>query len=621
VLLLFVLVTSAGATFRYADGLAGQPVADLPADSLLYDRGGALIADVHPAGQTRIPVALSSVSPAMRQAIVAVEDRNFWSEGSIDWSRVAAAAAYDVAHHSASQGASTIPEQLAKILYLSDHKTFQRKLNELFLGQLLSERETKQQILADYLNDIPFGHGAIGVEAAARTYFGVPAANLDLAQASLLAGLPNAPADLDPLLHPDAARARQQAVLQAMVAAHQRWPQQAAAAFDEKLTFSDGQADDLNAYPQFTARVEQELAGRLGHDPATAGLSVRTTLDAGLQRSAQAAVQSGVAGYRAQHATDGAAVSIDPATGQVLAYVGSAGPSAPGGQLDMAAQPRQPGSTMKVFTYTDAIAQRKLTMLTPVSDAPLTVQSGGAPFTPHDYDYGDRGSLPAAEALGNSLNIPAVRVELQVGVPSVVQLARSLGVTSLDQAPSSYGPSLTLGGYPVPLWQLAQAYGALAAGGAYHPATFLLSVTDGQGRQLLPAPAAARQALDPGVAYIMNSVLSDDRNRALEFGLGSPLTVPGHQVAAKTGTTNDNRDALTVGWTPHLLTAVWVGNADDSPMDSVVGATGAAPIWHQIMAGALAGTADGWPAAPSDVYRASASGTEGWFLTGTGPSS
>lgn len=619
VLALVVLVSSAAITFRYADGLSSTPMVSLPADSLVYDRSGNLIADLHPAGQSRIPVALSAVSPAMQQSIVAIEDHNFWKEGSVDWSRMVSAAAYDLAHHSAAQGASTIPEQLAKILYLDDSKTVQRKVNEVLLGQLVAEQETKSRILDDYLNDVYFGHGATGVQAAAQTYFGIPAANLDLAQASLLAGLPNAPADLDPLLHLEAAKDRQLVVLNAMVAAHDITSQQANAAYEEKLAFGDGQADDLNLYPQFTAQVEHQLAGVVPQDPNTAGLRIQTTLDPALQRSAETAVQDRVAGYRALNATDGAAVSTDPATGEVLAYVGAAGPAAAGNQLDMAAQPRQPGSSMKVFTYAEAIAEKKITMLTPVSDAPLTIDVGGQPYTPRDYDGGYHGTLPAEEALGNSLNIPAVRVEMQAGIPSIVQLARSLGVTALDQPPSSYGPSLTLGGYPLPLWQLAQAYDAFADNGVYHPATFLLSVKDAQGQELMPAAAAGKQVVDPGVAYIVNAMLSNDQNRAMEFGLGSPLTVAGHQVAAKTGTTNDNKDALTVGWTPHLLTAVWVGNADDSPMDSVVGATGAAPIWHQIMAGALPAGSDGWPAAPSDVYSSRSGGLQGWFLQGTAP--
>ncbi len=619
-LVLGTVVAVSGLAFDYATRITAAPTVTLPADTLVYARDGQLVADLHPPGQSRIPVPLSAVSPAMQQAIVAVEDRNFWHEGSIDWTRVAASAIYDLRHGQPAQGASTIPEQLAKILYLNEDKTLQRKLNEVLLGQVLSSRESKQQVLDDYLNDVYFGEGATGVQAAAEVYFGVPASKLDVAQAALLAGLPNAPSALDPLVHPDAARARQEVVLDAMVRAGDLTPAQRDQAAQEPLHYANGRAVDVNAFPAFTARVAQELEQQFHVDPHTAGLQVVTTLDSRLQQLAQRAVATQVAADRRLHATDGAAVVIDPANGDVLAYVGSAGPSAPGNQIDMAARPRQPGSTMKVFTYATAIAQKKITMLTPISDAPLTLPNGGQPFTPHDYDGRYHGILPAAEALGNSLNIPAVRVEMQVGVPSIVQLARSLGVTTLNQPPSSYGPSLTLGGYAIPLWEMAQAYDAFADGGVYHPARFLLSVRNGQGQELLGPAPAGQPVIDPGVAFIMNQMLSDNANRVMEFGVSNPLVISGHQVAAKTGTTNDNRDALTIGWTPHLLTAVWVGNADNRPMDAVVGATGAAPIWHQIMARGLPAGGDGWPPAPADVHPAWMDGRWGWFLDGTGPS-
>jgi penicillin-binding protein 1C len=318
-------------------------------------------------------------------------------------------------------------------------------------------------------------------------------------------------------------------------------------------------------------------------------------------------------------------VSLDPQTGDVLAYVGSAGPEHPGASLDMASQPRQPGSTMKVVTYASAIAERKVTMLTPVSDGPLTLPRGAGtdgsqPWTVHDYDNGNRGIVPVAVALGNSLNIPAVRVEQEVGTANVAQLARKLGMAALSNAPSSYGPSLTLGTYPIPLSQLAQAYGAVATGGTLHPTRFLLSVTDASGRELLPPLASGSRVLDPGVAFIVNQMLTDDSNRALVFGQGSDLVVPGHTVAAKTGTTSDSKDALTVGWTPNLVTAAWVGNADNSPMDGVAGSLGAAPVWHSVMAAGLGSSRDAWPAAPANVHGMYSNGRQGWFLDGTSPS-
>ena len=622
-----ILVISVAAASARA-GLIGLPSLShsFPSDSLVYDRAGNLIADVHTPGETRIPVPLSAVSPNEQHAIVAVEDRNFWNEGAVDWRRLGAAAVYDVTHRDDAQGASTITGQLARLLYLNDAKTFDRKIRELAIAEAMDAHLSTTEILNQYLNDVYFGHGATGIEAASRVYFGVPASRLDLAEASLLAGLPNAPSSLDPLQHLDAARARQRVVLDAMVRSGNVSAAEADAAYAEKLPLADGRADNVNLYPEFTARVLQSVAGQLHVEPATAGLTVTTTLDPRLQAAAEKAVQARVAALGRLHVSDGAVVSLDPQTGDVLAYVGSAGPGHPGSNIDMAAQPRQPGSTMKVVTYSEALAEKRITMLTPVSDGPLTLPRGGGsdgtqPWVVHDYDNGNRGMVPVAVALGNSLNIPAVRVEQLVGTANVVQLARKLGITTLSDPPSSYQPSLTLGSYPVPLSEMAQAYGAVAAGGTLHPTRFLLSVKDAGGRELLPPIASGTSVLDPGVAFIMNQILSDDSNRALVFGRGSDLVVSGHKVAAKTGTTTDNRDALTVGWTPNLITAAWVGNADNSAMDGVAGSMGAAPLWHSIMATGLGSSSDGWPAAPSDVKALSWNGRQGWFLDGTAPTS
>jgi membrane peptidoglycan carboxypeptidase len=621
---LIVLLSVGTLTSRFPAAALPGSARSFPADSLVYDRGGQLIADLHPPGQTRIPVPLAAISADELHAIVAVEDRNFWQEGAIDWGRLGQAAIYDVTHHAGAQGASTITEQLARLLYLNDEKTFERKLRELVIAHAMDSRMTKSEILDQYLNDVYFGHGATGIEAASRVYFGVSASQLDLAQASLLAGLPNAPSLLDPLQYPDAARARQRVVLDAMIRTRAISAAQADVAYQEKLQLASGRTDDLNLYPEFTSRVVQDVSSQVHQDPTTAGLSIKTTLDPGLQQAAEKAVQSRVAALARLHVSDGAVVSLDPQTGDVLAYVGNAGASHPGSNLDMASQPRQPGSTMKVVTYSQAIADKKVTMLTPVSDGPLTVPTGGGadgsqPWVVHDYDNGSHGTVPVAVALGNSLNIPAVRVEQQVGVANVVQLARGLGITALSNAPSSYGPSLTLGTYPVPLWQLAQAYGAVAAGGTLHPSRFVVSVTDTGGRELLPAARAGAGVLDPGAAFVMNQMLSDDSNRALVFGRGSALVVGGHTVAAKTGTTSNNKDALTVGWTPHLVTAAWVGNADNSAMDGVAGAMGAAPLWHSVMAAGLGSSSDSWPAAPANVHSLYWNGRQGWFLDGTSP--
>jgi len=629
--LLFAFATrsavAAGLSLGLLDQTMGQLPAErhMPADSMIYDRSEQLLADVHPQGESRLPVSLDHISPWLQKATVDTEDHNFWHEGAVDPVRILAAAWTDVRGGSALQGASTITQQLAKVKYLNDAPTLGRKLREFFVARHIESTMSKQQILQEYLNDIPYGHGATGIQSAARTYFNVDASKLNLAQAAMLAGLPDAPSSLDPLLHPDAAKERQKVVLNAMVQAGDITDDQALAAEAEKLQFSDGSAVNVNAQPAFVARVQAELQSSLKVDPTTAGLQVVTTLDPKLQALAQQTVAQQVAALAKNSVTDGAVVSVDPANGEVLAYVGSAGPDAPGGQIDMAAAPRQPGSTFKLFTYSTAISQRKITMITPVLDQRFSLPTGGGAGGTGAYqvvDYSGRyhGIVPVAWALGNSLNAPAVRIEMYTGIPNIVNTARAMGVTTLGNDPASYTPSLTLGAYPVPLWEMAQAVTVFANGGKLQPVRFVLSAKDDGGRELMPqTPKPGRPVLDPATVFIMNQILGDDANRVLEFGAGSALTLPGHIVSAKTGTTNDFKDNLTVGWTPHLVTATWVGNADNHPMQGTTGVSGAAPIWHQVMLQALNGVADDWPGPPPGVHQMSFDGHQGWVLDGTQP--
>src|SRR5579884_222042 len=619
----FLLVWGGGqVALAMLDGAFGGLPSPKPtfADSTVVDRTGKLLAVLHPQGDSRIPVSLDQIATPLQQATVAIEDRAFWSEGAIDLGRVASAAIADVLHHD-SQGASTITMQLAKVRYLTDTGGLTYKLHQMLIARHLDATMTKQQILDDYLNDIYYGHGATGIQAAAHTFFGVDAAKLDLAESALLAGLPNHPTGLDPLRHPDAAKARQGEVLNAMVSAGVITAQQAAAALAEPLKYSDGNMDNVDVVPAFVNRVAQAVHDRLNLDATTAGLQVVSTLDLDMQEYAQNMLTQQVDAIRGLNVTDGAMVSMDPQSGNVLVYVGGAGPGHPGSEIDMASAPRQAGSTFKLFTYSTALRLKKVTELTPVTDAPLTVNMGpGAPpWTVHNYDMSYHGTVPVEEAFAASLNIPAVKVEQVAGVPNVLDTARAMGVTTLNQPNNYYGPSLTLGTYPIPLWEMAQAGGVFASAGMLHPAQFVTSVKDQSGRELLPPPPAPKQVLDPGVAFIVNDILTNDRNRAISFGQGSALTLPHQLLSAKTSTPRDFRPNLTVGWTPKLVTATWVGNTDNEPMHGTTGITGAAPIWHTFMDHQLKDVPDDWPGPPPDVKQASMGGRSGWFLDGTGP--
>ncbi len=570
-----------------------------PADSFVYSRNGTLIAELHDPGTTRIPIPLSQVAPVLIQATLAVEDKNFWHEGTVDYQRVISAAYYDLRYGSTSQGASTIPMQLAKLLYLQDTKSLVYKTREVLYAEYLSAHESKQQILDDYLNDIFYGNTAQGIEAASREYFGIDASKLDLAQASMLAGLPNDPSVLDPLINPQAAKARQKVVLDAMRQLGDITSAQEEQALAEPLTYANGSMDNFNVAPFFVSQVANRVAAATNLNPYTSGLTIVSTLNEAMQQRAQADVNGTVAGLHSYNLTDAALVSVDPNTGDVLAYVGNAGNSVPGAAFDMASTPRQVGSTFKLFTYSTAIQDKVVSMVSPVLDGPISVPVGnGQYYQPVNYNFTWHGEVPLEVALGNSFNIPAVRVELLTGIARIIAQARKMGVTTLNAPLSSYGPSATLGSYPIPLWEMAQAASVIASGGTYHPAQFILSVTNANGVQLYHAPGATPDVLTPQTAYVMNTTLSNNQNRELEFGYSNLLEVPGHVVAAKTGTSDSFKDNWTIGWTPNLLTAVWAGNTNDSPMRGAIGITGAGPIWNLFMTQELKGKPDGWPASP-----------------------
>ena len=619
------------------DALVAQP---LPSDTLVYDRTGqVLLADLHPPGYQHYQVTLAAMGSYLPAATVAVEDANFWHEPGVDPFSVGRAAWTDLRAHAPVQGGSTITQQLVKRRLVGDDATFARKLREAVVATRIAAAYSKAQILAMYLNAISYGNAAYGAQAAARIYFHRDAAQLDLAQATLLSGLPQNPTLLNPLAHWDLARQRQRQVLDAMVRTGDVTSEQADSAFAEDLSppahlFGPTVTDLAQGFVDY---VGAQLASKVGQDAVqTGGLRVTTSLDWGLQQLAQASITHTLKENAGRSVTDGALVTTDPRTGQILAMVGSAGPDVPGGQYNMAAgSPRNPGSSFKVFTYTAAIDSKRYTMVTPITDAPITVQPpGGQPYSPKNYDQRSHGVCQLQACLGNSLNVPAVEVELGTGVPNVVDEARRMGAPpyqdhggghyTTDDPNSSFGPSLTLGGYGETPVQMATGVSVLAAGGVLHQPQAILSVTGGNGQQVAPGttPGGAR-VLDAGTAYIVSQMLSDDANRAMIFGRGTPLVLDGRTAAAKTGTTERFGDGWTVGYTPSLATAVWMGNTDNHPMvEGTDGIYVAAPAWHEFMQGALdrLHKGDEWYPVPSDVHAQFVGGRQAYFLDGTSPS-
>jgi len=633
--LLIGLLVVFGLPLMAAPALAAGSVGTLPAveglsssgfnqDTLIFDRNGILLDDIGLAGDHRIVVPLKEMSPFVKLATIAIEDRTFYQNSGVDLGGIARAAIADYTHHHISQGGSTISQQLVKQVFIGPNPapTIQRKLREAVLAVNLNSSYSKDQILEMYLNTIYYGSQSYGIESSARTYFHTTAHDLTLGQAAMLAGLPQAPTQNSPLLNPNQAKLRQLEVLNAMLAQKMITPAQALAAGNEALHMFAPSNQVLA--PHFVDYVLQVLDKQFHIRPSDRkGYRIYTSLDLKLQQLGEKVVADQIArAGNFYNFHDAALVSMDPKTGEVLAMVGGADYNRPGGQINMATSTtRQPGSSFKMFTYTAAIESGRLNMISPILDQPMTFPLGGGtdgykPYQPQNYDLKFHGTVPLKVAMGNSLNIPAIKTELTIGIPAVLDTARRMGVTTLTSSDSSYGISLTLGGYAVPPLDMATGASTLATLGIRHRPAPILHIADGLGKNVFTYDVTKNEfrAVSPQTAFIVDSIMSDDRNRCLEFGCGGDLTLPGRHVAAKTGTTQDFRDNWTVGFTPSLATAVWVGNPDYQPLaHNSTGIVGAAPIWHQFMMQALASKPDEWYGVPSGVDQVGGN----YFLPGT----
>jgi 1A family penicillin-binding protein len=560
----------------------------------IYDRDGHLLHEIlDPNGGRRILVPYEQISPHLINATVATEDARFWQHPGVDPIAVVRAVYYNVTERRIVSGFSSIPQQVARLVLLSPEERYeqsiQRKVREVVLASEISRRYSKQEILQIYLNEINYGNLAYGVEAAAETYFGTDAADLTLAQAAMLAGLPQAPAYWDPYSNWDGAKSRQAVVLDLMVEAGYITPADAEAAKAEKLELQPLRFD-VQA-PHFVTWVQQLLEQKYGADVLyRSGLQVYTTLDSRMQAIAQEEAQAHLAKLKGQHVTDAALVAIEPDTGEILAMLGSAdfNNAEIAGQVNVALRPRQPGSSIKPVTYVTAF-QKGWTPATLIWDVQTEfTDASGKPFYYKNYDGKEHGPVLVRRALAQSLNIPAVKTLQYVGLPAMLDTAHKLGIASLNR--TDYGLSLTLGGGEVTLLEMTGAYAVFANGGQRVPPVAILRIEDSTGRVLEEYhPPVPEQVVSPQHAYLITNILSDNQARAAVFGRNNPLKLS-RPAAAKTGTTTDYRDAWTIGYTPELVAGVWVGNADNSAMKGIAGSRGAGPIWHNFMERALADT-------------------------------
>jgi penicillin-binding protein 1C len=538
----------------------------VPQGSVTFtDRHGIVLGTILGAASAHsVSVPLESVSPVFVEAILAAEDARFWRHGAVDVRALLRAARDYAIFGEARSGGSTIEMQLARLISPSTVGGVRGKLRQIALAERIEMASSKTAALAAYVNRVPMGGNLYGVEAAARAYFGEPAADLDLAQASLLAAIPNDPARLAPDTGWQALRARQRYVLDRMVNLGEIAPAAATRAFAETLNvrLHDSGIDDAPHALFFLYTDGGIRSGR-----------VRTTLDRPLQRFVQAQTQDVIGALEHYHVTSAAALVVDNRTGGVLAYVGSPDYFSDEalGRNDGVQALRQPGSSLKPFTYELALERRTIRSTTILPDVPAAYAiAGGKLYEPGDYSGRFSGPVRVRYALANSLNVPAVRVLSDLGVDPFLARLHELGFAHLRHPASYYGLGLTLGSGEVSLWESVQAYVAMARDGSFVPL------------HLTPEDRTPRSIGFASDWALVTDMLADPHARAHSFGLHSVLEMP-FPAAVKTGTSSDFHDTWTIGFTRDYTVGVWVGNFDGSPMRGVSGVTGAGPLWNRIM--------------------------------------
>lgn len=591
---------------------------NIPISTKIYDRNGKLLFDIF-ADQNRSPVPLSEMPKNLQEATISIEDKNFYKHQGVNIvGGILRALATDITHGQL-QGGSTITQQLVKSALLSPERTVTRKIKEIILAFWVEALYPKDKILELYLNQVPYGGTAWGVESASEQYFGKTVEELTLAESALLAGLPQAPTLYSPFgAHPELAITRQKEVLRRMVEDHAITQQQADQAAAQPLVFKN--ETGIKA-PHFVMYVKEQLVQKYGEAlVAKGGLKVTTTLDLDLQDYAQATVAAEVAKLKGYSVTNGAALITKPATGEILTMVGSVDYFAsPSGNYNVVTAARQPGSSIKPINYAIGLEKHIVTPATMFIDEPTCFGVPGQPaYCPVNYDGKFHGPVQLRMALGNSFNIPAVKMMYMNTVTDMVASASAFGLTTFKD-PSKYGLSLTLGGGEVHMTDMATAFGVFANGGIRHDLVSILKVTDKNGKILeeykdpnldkdIPSQLLMNgpRVISQETAFLISHILLDNNARQQEFGADSELYIPNRAVSVKTGTTNDLRDNWTIGFTPQVLVATWVGNNDNSSMNPylVSGITGAAPIWHKLMVQALKGKPDIWPKQPDGIVGA-----------------
>ncbi|HLH23526.1 MAG TPA: PBP1A family penicillin-binding protein [Chloroflexota bacterium] len=590
----FTAVSVAAQTFaaltRDLPSITQLATRDVFQTTQIFDRNGILLSEIYDqTGGRRTLASLREISPWLIDATIAAEDADFYDNPGVD-TRGIVRAVWQQLSKSGNSGASTITQQLVRNTLLPEdersRQTLLRKFKEAVLAYRVNELYSKDDILEMYLNEVFYGNSSYGITAAAESYFGKSPRDLTLAEASLLAGLPQSPSNYNPRQNWDAARQRQAYVLDQMTKHGFITEAEAGAAWDQDLTLVEPKQEEIKApHWVFYVRdlIEQKYGPRLLYQ---GGLQVYTSLDLRLQEKLEEVARNNEANLRIRNGSNTAIVAIDPKTGEILAMVGSMDFNNPAidGQVNVATSPRQPGSSIKPIVYLTAFEKAGFTPNTVLQDVPKCFNAGAGqpPYCPVNFDNKFRGPVPVRIALGNSLNIPAVETLERIGVPAAIEMANRLGITGLDD-PNRYGLAFTLGGAEVKPLELTEAYATFANQGRRVPLVAIRKMVDGHDRVIEEArPTDGEQVVDPRLVYMLTSILTDNNNRLITYGPSNLLQLS-RPAAAKTGTTDNFRDTWTMGFTPNLAIGVWVGNSDGRPMREVLSSMSAGKIWHESM--------------------------------------
>jgi 1A family penicillin-binding protein len=581
---------------------------------VLMDKNGTPFYSIGRA-EHRTIVPLSDIATNTQKALLASEDKDFYKHGGFSPGSIIKALYGDIiSGHVTAYGGSTLTQQLAKNTLLTNTQTFLRKYQELAVSIAIEQQYSKDQILDMYLNSVYFGDNAFGIENAAKVYFNKLPKDLTIAESAMLIGVLPAPSAYSPISgDPTLAKERQNTVLTRMVTNGFISEAEKTTALAQKLTYAKPVDINTSDAPHFAQMVLQQLYDKYGEETvARSGYQVTTTLDLALQKNLNSNIANHLQYIQAKGGTNAGAVAIDPMSGEIRGLVGSADWNNPiWGKVNMATTARQPGSSFKPIYYSQALADGVITPATILHDVPTDFGGG---YRPLDADRRFRGDVTARTAINESLNIPSVEVMQKLGIPKAVAAAQALGIKTVDST-KNYGLSLALGSAETPLIQMTNAYAAFADQGQQYPTTIIQRINDKFNSTIFKANQTSKSVLSSAGAYLISDILSDNKARAPIFG--SSLTVPGHTVAVKTGTTDNSRDAWTIGYTPKLAVGIWVGNNNNDVMSSG-GSDMAGPIWVSTMKHFLGTTADEPFLQPSNVIEKYVCYGSGALASGSG---